>query len=91
MDKLRIKELPIEDRPYEKFEKLGAKFLTDAELLAVLIKNGSKKHNCIDIARMILGNHENGLSGFKYLEQVSLEELKQISGIGNIKAIQLTY
>lgn len=89
MDKLSIKELPAQDRPYEKFEKLGAKSLTDAELLAAIIKNGSKKYNCLDIARIILSNHENGLSGFKYLEQASLEELKQISGIGKVKAIQL--
>lgn len=89
MKKLSIKELPVLDRPYEKFEKLGASALTDAELLAVIIKSGSKKFNCLDIARHILAKHENGLCGFRYLKEVSLDELKKLSGIGNVKAIQL--
>ena len=89
MKKLSIKQLPIEDRPYEKFERLGATYLTDAELLAIVIKNGSKDLNSIDIARYILSSHENGLSSFKYLEQASLDELMKITGIGKVKAIQL--
>ena len=89
MKKLGIKEIPYEDRPYEKFEKLGPKVLTDAELLAIVIKNGSKELNCIDIARTILSKHENGLYGFEYLKEASLDELMLISGIGKIKAIQL--
>ena len=89
MNKLSIKQIPLEDRPYEKFERLGAKYLTDAELLAIIIKNGSKSFNSLDIARYILGNHENGFVGFKYLNQASLAELMGIKGIGKVKAIQL--
>jgi len=89
LNKLNIKQIPLEDRPYEKFERLGAKYLTDAELLAIIIKNGSKSFNSLDIARYILGNHENGFVGFKYLNQASLAELMGIKGIGKVKAIQL--
>lgn len=89
MSKLSIKQIPFQDRPYEKFERLGASFLTDAELLAIIIKNGSKSLNSLDMAKYILAYHENGLAGFKYLQQASLAELMQIPGIGKVKAIQL--
>ena len=89
MNKLSIKQIPLEDRPYEKFERFGARYLTDAELLAIIIKNGSRSLNSLDMARYILANHENGLAGFKYLKQASIAELMRIDGIGKIKAIQL--
>lgn len=89
MNKLSIKQIPLEDRPYEKFERLGEAYLTDAELLAVIIKNGSKSLNCLEIAKYILASHENGLSGFRYLKEASLDELMKIPGIGKVKAIQL--
>lgn len=89
MKKLSIKEIPTQDRPYEKFERLGAAYLTDAELLAIVIKNGSKSLNSLDMARYILSSHENGLSGFRYLNEASLDELMKIQGIGKVKSIQL--
>ena len=89
MTKLSIKEIPFEDRPYEKFKKLGPKSLTDAELLAIVIKNGSKELNSIDISRLLLGQHENGISGFDYLKQTSLDELMKVPGIGKVKSIEL--
>lgn len=89
MKRLSIKEIPFEDRPYEKFEKLGARYLTDAELLAVIIKNGTRDLNSLDLARYILSSHDNGLAGFKYIKEASLDELMKIPGIGKIKSIQL--
>jgi len=89
LNRLSIKEIPIKDRPYEKFERFGATYLTDAELLAVIIKNGTKNLNSLDVARYILSNHQNGLSGFKYIKEASLEELMKTPGIGRVKAIQL--
>ena len=89
MNKLSIKQIPLEDRPYEKFEKFGAKYLTNAELLAVIIKNGIRGFSSLDTAKYILASHENGFSGFRYLKETSLDELMKIPGIGKIKAIQL--
>ena len=86
---MKIKELPISERPYEKLERHGANILTDTELLAIIIKSGNKDLNCIDVSRIILGSHDNGLSGFKYLEEASITELMQTPGIGKVKAIQL--
>lgn len=81
--------MPIEDRPYEKFEKLGSNCLTDAELISIIIKNGGKELNCLEISKYILGEHSNGLAGFNYLKQASIDELMKIPGIGKVKAIQL--
>ena len=81
-----IKELPASERPYEKFLSLGASGLSDADLLAIIIKTGTKDKSAVDIAQEILsGRHGNLLN----LYEMSYDELSQFSGIGQIKAIQL--
>ena len=81
-----IKELPASERPYEKFLSLGASGLSDADLLAIIIKTGTKDKSAVDIAQEILsGRHGNLLN----LYEMSYDELIQFSGIGQIKAIQL--
>ncbi len=81
-----IKELPASERPYEKFLSLGASGLSDADLLAIIIKAGTKDKSAVDIAQEILsGRHGNLLN----LYEMSYDELIQVSGIGQIKAIQL--
>ncbi len=82
------KELPASERPYEKFERFGSKFLSDAELLAVIIRTGSKDHHAVEVANQILSNHGEfkGLIGLNYM---SMEDLMEIAGIGKVKAIQL--
>ena len=81
-----IKNLPASERPYEKFLSLGASGLSDADLLAIIIKTGTRDKTVIDIAQDILsGRHGNLLN----LYEMSYEELLNIPGIGQIKAIQL--
>ena len=81
-----IKNLPASERPYEKFLSLGASGLSDADLLAIIIKTGTRDKTVIDIAQDILsGRHGNLLN----LYEISYEELLSIPGIGQIKAIQL--
>ncbi len=77
------------DRPYEKFEKYGAEFLSDSELLAIIIKTGTKDKNCVEISKDIMGIKDNGLEGFEYLYSCSIEELKCFKGIGRVKGIQI--
>ena len=82
-----VKCLPESDRPYEKLERNGAYSLTDSELLAVIIKTGTKNRNVVDVARQLVSIcGDNGLSG---LTELSLDELTQVDGIGRVKAIQL--
>ena len=86
-----IKYLPPDDRPYEKLEIIGESNLTNSELLAIIIKNGTKKYNCLEIAQNILNsNHENlDITDLEFVSNLSIEELKSYEGIGKIKAIQI--
>ena len=85
---LTVKELPLSERPYEKCEKYGAAYLSDAELLAVIIKTGSKNVRSIDLAHHIL-NYSKANKGLIGLNYMSMNELMSIKGIGKVKAIQL--
>ena len=85
---LKIKELPISERPYEKLERYGEKYLSNVELLAIIIKTGTKEETAVSLAQKILslsGSEQN----LKFLQNLSIEELTKIKGIGKIKAIQL--
>ena len=87
---MKIKELPEVERPYEKLELYGEKALSNAELLAIIIKNGTKDKTSIEMANEILNlnkNHDKG--DINFLQDFSLEELKNIKGIGRVKAIQI--
>ncbi len=87
---MKMKELPSLERPYEKLELYGEEKLTDIELLAIIIKSGTRKETALQIAQrvLLLGNKE-GYDNLKFLQQISLEQLTKINGIGKIKAIQL--
>lgn len=81
-----IKNLPESERPYEKFVARGAEALSDAELIAIILKTGTKSSTAVDVAVSILeGGHNNILN----LCDITIDELMQINGIGQIKAIQL--
>lgn len=81
-----MKNLPESERPYEKYLLYGEDSLSDAELLAIILKSGTKDANSLDIAREILkGNHNNLLN----LYDLSYRDLLHFPGIGQVKAIQL--
>ncbi|MEG2348551.1 MAG: DNA repair protein RadC [Clostridia bacterium] len=86
-----IKEYPLTDRPYEKLERYGQSVLTNSELLAIIIKNGTKRLNCLQIAQNILSGNKNisKLSDLEFLSLLSMEDLKTFEGIGRVKAIQI--
>jgi len=81
-----IKELPDLERPYEKFINCGVEALSDAELLAIIIKSGSRELSSVELARSLLV-HKNG--NLLNLYDYSFEDLIKFSGIGKVKAIQL--
>ncbi|MBR3601792.1 MAG: DNA repair protein RadC [Lachnospiraceae bacterium] len=77
--------------PYEKFEIFGAQSLTDSELLAIIIRTGTKDANSIELGKKIL-NLSNGrgqTNGLLSLQHLTLEELMKIKGIGKVKAIRI--
>lgn len=86
--RLKMKDLPVSERPYEKLEKFGAEMLSNAELLAIIIKTGKRNETSVSLAQRLLKQDE-GNEGLGFLYGLSLEQLKGISGIGKVKAIQL--
>ena len=98
---IKIKQLPETERPYEKLELHGEKMLSNAELLAIIIKNGTKDSTSVELANKILmlgynsnlknesENNKDDNNFLQYLQNVSIEELMQIKGIGRVKAIQI--
>ena len=77
------------EMPYERFERFGASSLTDAELLAIIIRTGSGSSTPIDIARNIMALSRGKEQGLNCLFTLSVEELKRINGIGEVKAVKL--
>ncbi|WP_069997963.1 RadC family protein [Cellulosilyticum sp. I15G10I2] len=85
---MRIQDKPLYSRPCEKFEKYGEGALTDIELLAILIRSGTKDSNAEEVAASILTMHEKEPSLIS-LYQTTFEELYRIKGIGKVKALQI--
>lgn len=85
-----IKDMLMDERPYEKCERFGAGSLTDIELLAVLLRTGTKGLSSLELARKLLypedGTHKKGET---HLQSWTKEELLKIHGIGKVKAIQI--
>jgi len=85
--KQTMKELPVSERPYEKAETQGVEYLSDKELLTVLIRTGTRQERADQIALKLL--EYCGDNGLQALWNLDMEELKLIPGIGRVKAIQL--
>ena len=84
----KLNNMNYNDLPYEKCIRFGPGALNNAELLAVIIRTGTPKHNCLEIANEILNKSgEHGLLGLK---NMCLNELKAIEGIGTVKAVMLS-
>ena len=83
---MTAKNLPVSEQPYEKCLKSGAASLSDAELLAVIIRCGTNGSSSTEVAKQVLSKRTGNLLG---LYQMSLKELQEVPGIGKVKAIQL--
>ena len=78
---IKMKELPISERPYEKLEMYGESTLSNAELLAIIIKSGTKEESSVTLAQKILslGKQNNfNQDSFTFLQELSINELMQI-------------
>ena len=82
---LLLKELPASSWPRERLLKEGEKHLTDQELLAIILRNGTRSQHVMDLAGLILKEVPNLYD----LKQLSIEELMNFKGIGKTKAIEL--
>lgn len=82
---LSIKEYHEELQPRERCKKYGADSLTHQELLAIILRTGSKNQNVLELSNQVLTNFESLFD----LKMASIEELVKIEGIGDVKAIEL--
>lgn len=83
-----MKEIPMEERPYEKCKMKGVSSLTDHELLAVLLRSGTQNCTAIELAQRICSCH-SVYQGILSLPYLSYEHLTKIKGVGPVKAIQI--
>jgi len=83
-----MKELPVNERPYEKCRLLGVESLSNAELLAILLRSGTREVNSLELAMRVIKAFEDqgGLTG---LQASTQSQLMQIPGIGQVKAAQI--
>ena len=82
---LRLKDLAVNDRPQERLEKLGPAALSDTELLAMLLRSGSKGHNVITIAQRLIAE----AGSLPALVRWNESDFRRLTGIGRVKALQL--
>ena len=81
-----IKSIPADDRPQEKLLKYGANNLSNSELIAVILRTGSKEENVVKLAQRILNEDEKGL---RNIAEGAIEKFKSFRGISDVKAAQL--
>ncbi len=85
MSSYTIQELPEGDRPREKLARLGASALSEAELIAILLRVGMKGVNALELAQQLLVKYGT----LAALARCSVAEIAKIKGIGTAKAVQL--
>lgn len=80
-----VKEMNPDEQPREKLMKYGSESLSDAELVAILLRTGSRKMNVIQMSQALLDNFE----GLRYLSRKNWRDLKVIPGMGKVKSLTL--
>jgi DNA repair protein RadC len=84
-DKMMIRDYPLEERPRERMIKDGAEKLSNQELIAILLRTGTKNESVFELASRVLKE----LGTIRRLTEASVEELTRIKGIGEAKAVQI--
>jgi DNA repair protein RadC len=84
--KFRLKDLPASERPQERLERLGARALSDRELLAMVLRSGTSKCDVLNLASLMI-EKAGSLAG---LVRWDISDFQQLPGIGCVKALQLS-
>ncbi|GAA1370228.1 DNA repair protein RadC [Peribacillus frigoritolerans] len=84
-EKMLIRDYPKEERPRERFLQDGPQSLSNQELLALLLRTGSREESVLQLSGRLI----NSFKGLRLLKEASVEELTVIKGIGEAKAIQI--
>lgn len=83
---MTVKDMALEERPREKMLAQGEKSLSNAELLAIILRTGTKQKNVIDLANYIINKDSQGI---RYLQDITIDELCEIDGVGLTKATMI--
>lgn len=81
----RLRDMAVNDRPQERLERLGPAALSDTELLAMLLRSGSRGHDVLGLATQMVGE----AGSFAGLLKWQQEDFRRLKGIGKVKALQL--
>ncbi len=81
---MKISDITKENRPRERLQQYGESALSDAELLAIILRSGTKQENVVDMSNRLLSKY-----GINNLSNLSLTELQAIKGIGPAKSMQI--
>ncbi|MDT8859522.1 DNA repair protein RadC [Alkalihalobacillus sp. MEB130] len=80
-----IRDVPVRERPRERLLQEGAQALTNQEIIAILLRSGTKKESVLQVAQHLLAKFD----GLLLLKDAAIEELRSINGIGEAKAVEL--
>jgi DNA repair protein RadC len=80
-----VKDMPPEEQPREKMQLHGPETLSNAELLAILLRTGTKRRNVIDTAKYVLDQY----GGLHQLGRKCWKDLRRVDGIGSVKAVTI--
>jgi len=83
--KMMVRDYPLEERPRERMIREGAEKLSNQELLAILLRTGTKQESVFQLASQILRE----VGSIRHLTEMSVDELTRIKGIGQAKAVQI--
>jgi DNA repair protein RadC len=81
-----IKKWSVSDQPREKLLHLGAKTLSEAELIAILMRVGTRNRSAVDVAKELMNQHDNSVAA---LAKLTVHDLMKIKGIGEAKAVSI--
>ena len=84
-----MKSKDLNDMPYEKFVKYGASSLSESELIAIILRTGTRDKSALELAREVLSLGTFPRNGLLGLYDISLEDLQAIKGVGEVKAVKL--
>ena len=82
---LLIKEMPLKERPRERFLTYGRDALSTHELIAIILRTGTKERSVLDVAQSLFYKYDS----IRALNQASIDDLVRVKGMGQAKAIQL--
>lgn len=80
-----IRDMPAEERPRERLSHHGPSFCTTAELLAILIRTGTTERSALGLGEQLLSHFK----GLRAVANASIEQLSEVKGVGEVKAIQI--